>query len=144
MKSTQPLKLIFVAKKAFDTIFPMKNQNAQGLLKSYGIPATDCMIESSLLSESLARLTNIVSKLETSEGQGKILGQHALNNKMGDIGYWESLSSPFRCHLGQKDWNGDGFVIGEGLIHLLLLNTNAIKLWFSGDSKLFESSHVLF
>lgn len=41
------------SKKLLDKIFPMKNQNGQGFLKSYGTPARDCMIESSLLSESL-------------------------------------------------------------------------------------------
>lgn len=37
-------------------IFPIKNQNGQGLLKLYETPATDCMIESSLLFESLAHI----------------------------------------------------------------------------------------
>lgn len=47
-------------------IFPMKNQNGQGSLESYGTPATDCMIESILLSESLVHDISTVVRLPVS------------------------------------------------------------------------------
>lgn len=47
-------------------VFPIKNQNGQDLLESHGIPATDCMIESILLSESLAQDISTVARLPVS------------------------------------------------------------------------------